>query len=153
MPHIFVDADACPVKAEIYRVSQRYNLCVTLVACSAMRFPDNIKVTLEIVAQGMDAADDWIVGQIRAYDIVITGDIPLAARCLGKMAFAVGYTGKPFTPENIGSALATRELFSRLRESGDLTGGPPPFSKKDRSRFLQALDETINSIRRSKKKG
>ncbi len=115
-----------------------------------MRFPENLKINLEVVVQGIDSADDWIVEQINANDIVVTGDIPLAARCLEKTAFALGFTGKPFTPENIGSALATRELFSRLRESGDLTGGPPPFSKKDRSLFLQKLDETINYIRRNR---
>ncbi len=96
----------------------------------------------------MDAADDWIVEHLEVDDIVITADIPLAARCLEKAAYALGPTGKPFTEDNIGSALATRELLSALRDSGEVMGGPPPFDKRDRSRFLHRLDEAINAIRR-----
>ncbi|MDD5206250.1 MAG: YaiI/YqxD family protein [Desulfobacterales bacterium] len=149
MLHIYVDADACPVKQEIYRVAKRYHLGVTLVAGSRMRLPDEPGVTLKVVDQGLDAADDWIVEHVEANDIVITADIPLAARCIRKGAYVLGITGRPFTAENIGTALATRDLLSELRLVGEITGGPPPFEKRDRSRFLQALDQAINEIRRS----
>ena len=148
MLHIYVDADACPVKQEIYRVAKRYHLGVTLVAGSRMRLPDEPGVVLKVVDQGLDAADDWIVEHVEANDIVITADIPLAARCIRKGAYVLGITGKPFTAENIGTALATRDLLSELRLVGEITGGPPPFSKRDRSRFLQALDKAINEILR-----
>lgn len=148
MLHIFLDADACPVKEEVYRVAKRYGLSVTLVAGSRMRVPDEDYVALKVVGEGMDAADDWIVEHLEVDDIVITADIPLAARCLEKAAYALGPTGKPFTEDNIGSALATRELLSALRDSGEFMGGPPPFDKRDRSRFLHRLDEAINAIRR-----
>ena len=148
MLHIFLDADACPVKEEVYRVAKRYGLSVTLVAGSWMRIPDEGYVALKVVGEGMDAADDWIVEHLEVDDIVITADIPLAARCLEKAAYALGPTGKPFTEDNIGSALATRELLSALRDSGEVMGGPPPFDKRDRSRFLHRLDEAINAIRR-----
>jgi uncharacterized protein YaiI (UPF0178 family) len=146
--HIFVDADACPVKQEVYRVADRYKLDVTLVARSRMRIPDNGKITLMVVNQDLDAADDWIVEHLESNDIVITGDIPLAARCVERGAYALGTTGKPFTVDNIGTALATRDLLSDLRQSGEVTGGPPPFDKRDRSRFLQGLDKAINEILR-----
>lgn len=148
MLHIFLDADACPVKEEVYRVAKRYGLSVTLVAGAWMRVPDEDYVALKVVGEGMDAADDWIVEHLEVDDIVITADIPLAARCLEKAAYALGPTGKPFTEDNIGSALATRELLSTLRDSGEVMGGPPPFDKRDRSRFLHRLDEAINAIRR-----
>ena len=148
MLHIFVDADACPVKQEIYRVTKRYDLSVTLVAGSWMRVPEEDNLSLKVVGEGMDAADDWIVEHLEVDDIVITADVPLAARCLGKAAYALGPTGKPFTEENIGSALATRNLLSALRDFGEVMGGPPPFDKRDRSRFLHRLDEAINAIRR-----
>jgi uncharacterized protein YaiI (UPF0178 family) len=146
--HIFIDADACPVKQEVYRVAKRYDLSVTLVAGSWMRVPEEDNLELRVVGEGMNAADDWIVEHLGVDDIVITADIPLAARCLEKTAHALGPTGKPFTRENIGSALATRELLSALRDFGDLTGGPPPFDKRDRSRFLHQFDQMINAIRR-----
>jgi uncharacterized protein len=146
--HIFVDADACPVKQEIYRVAHRYKLGVTLVAGSRMRIPDGGKIALVVVTKDLDAADDWIVEHLEANDIVITADIPLAARCVERGAYALGPTGKPFTEDNIGTALATRDLLSELRDSGEVTGGPPPFHKRDRSRFLQGLDKAINEIRR-----
>jgi uncharacterized protein YaiI (UPF0178 family) len=146
--HIFVDADACPVKEEVYRVAKRYALSVTLVAGSRMRVPEGDNLALKVVGEGMDAADDWIVEHLEVDDIVITADIPLAARCLEKAAYALGPTGKPFTEDNIGSALATRDLLSALRDSGEIRGGPPPFDKRDRSRFLHRLDEAINAIRR-----
>lgn len=148
MLHIFVDADACPVKQEIYRVANRYKLSVTLVAGSWMRIPNGAKITLKVVDKGMDAADDWIVENLEPDDIVITGDIPLAARCVERGAYVLGPTGKPFTEDNIGPALATRDLLSELREIGEVTGGPPPFDKRDRSRFLQGLDKAVNEIRR-----
>jgi uncharacterized protein YaiI (UPF0178 family) len=147
--HIYIDADACPVKQEVYRVAKRCHLGVTLVAGSRMRLPEESGVTLKIVEQGLDAADDWIVERVEPNDIVITADIPLAARCLKKGAYVLGSTGRPFTMENIGTALATRDLLSELRLVGEITGGPPPFAKRDRSRFLQALDKAINEIRRN----
>jgi len=149
--HIFVDADACPVKQEIYRVADRYKLSVTLVAGSRMRIPDDARIALKVVDQGLDAADDWIVEHLEADDIVITGDVPLAARCVRKGAYVLGTSGKPFTEDNIGSALATRDLLSGLRELGEVTGGPPPFDKRDRSRFLEGLDTAVNEIRRRRK--
>jgi uncharacterized protein YaiI (UPF0178 family) len=146
--HIFVDADACPVKQEIYRVADRYKLSVTLVAGSRMRIPDDVRIELKVVDQGMDAADDWIIEHLEPGDIVITADVPLAARCVRRGAYVVGHTGKAFTDDNIGPALATRDLLSELRQSGEVTGGPPPFDKRDRSRFLEGLDKAINEIRR-----
>jgi len=136
------------VKQEVYRVAKRYDLRVTLVAGSWMRVPEEETLSLKVVGEGMNAADDWIVEHVEADDIVITADVPLAARCLEKGASALGPTGKPFTKDNIGSALATRDLLSALRDLGEVTGGPPPFDKRDRSRFLHQLDEAISTIRR-----
>ena len=150
MLHIYVDADACPVKQEVYRVVKRYQLEVTLVANSWMRIPDERWLKLEVVGEGFDAADDWIVEEVQADDIVITADIPLASRCVKAGASVIGTTGKPFTENNIGSALATRDLLSELRGAGEITGGPAPLQKRDRSRFLQTLDEVIQSIRRKR---
>jgi uncharacterized protein len=146
--HIFVDADACPVKQEVYRVARRYRLNVTLVANSWMRVPNERWIALEVVADGFDAADDWIVEYVQPHDIVVTADIPLASRCLKEGASVIGPTGKPFTENNIGQAVATRDLLSELRGAGEITGGPPPLKKRDRSRFLQQLDDVIQSIRR-----
>jgi len=146
--HIFVDADACPVKPEVYRVASRYRLDVTLVANSRMRIPSERWITLEVVGAELDAADDWIVEHVQPHDIVITGDIPLASRCLKKGSSVIGLSGKLFTENNIGDAVAIRNLLSELREAGEITGGPPPMKKRDRSRFLQQLDEVIQSIRR-----
>ena len=148
MLHIFVDADACPVKQEVYRVASRYRLNVTLVANSWMRVPNERWIALEVVEDGFDAADDWIVEHVKPHDMVVTADIPLANRCLKKGARVIGPTGKPFTEKNIGQAVATRNLLSELRDAGEITGGPPPLEKRDRSRFLQQLDEVIQSIRR-----
>lgn len=148
MLHIFVDADACPMKQEIYRVSKRHGLGVTLVAGSRMRTPEDERVTLKVVAPGLDAADDWIEEHAEAGDIVITGDIPLAARCLAKGAYVLGSTGKPFTDDNIGTALATRDLLTELRATGEVAGGPRPLHKRDRSRFLEQLEKAIQTIRR-----
>jgi uncharacterized protein YaiI (UPF0178 family) len=146
--HILVDADACPVKGEVYRVASRYGLHVTLVANSWMRTPNEPWLALEVVAEGCDAADDWIAEHVEPDDIVITADIPLASRCLKKGARVLGPTGRPFTEENIGEAVATRDLLSDLRGAGEVTGGPPPVTKRDRSRFLQQLDEVIQAVRR-----
>ena len=148
MLDIYVDADACPVKDEVYRVAQRYGLRVILVANSYMRIPGGEWVKLVVVDQGPDAADDWIVDAAETDDIVITGDIPLAARCLDKGAHVLGHKGRPFTPENVGDSLATRHLLTQLRDQGLMMGGPPPFAKRDRSLFLQKLDEMVNAIRR-----
>ena len=148
MLHIFVDADACPVKQEVYRVASRYSLDVTLVANSWMRIPNEQWIALEVVEDGFDAADDWIVTHVEPHDIVVTADIPLASRCLKEGARVIGPTGKPFTENNIGHVVATRDLLSALRGAGEITGGPPPLKKRDRSRFLQQLDEVIQAIRR-----
>ena len=148
MLNIFVDADACPVKQEVYRVAIRYRLNVTLVANSWMRVPNEQWITLEVVADGLDAADDWIVEHVQPHDIVVTADILLASRCLKEGARVIGSTGKPFTENNIGDAVATRNLLSELRSAGEITGGPPPLKKSDRSRFLHQLDEVIQVIRR-----
>ena len=148
MLHIYVDADACPVKLEVYRVAKRYGLNVTLVANSWMRTPDESLIALEVVTDGFDAADDWIAERVESDDIVVTADILLASRCLQNGARVIGSTGKPFTEDNIGQAVATRDLLSELRDAGEITGGPPPLKKRDRSRFLQQLDEVIQSIRR-----
>ena len=148
MLHIYIDADACPVKDEVYKVAQRYGLPVTLVANSYMRVPGGDRTKLVVVDQGLDEADDWIVEQVQKDDIVITGDIPLAARCLDEGARVLGHKGKPFTEENVGEALASRQLLKQLRDQGIMMGGPPPFAKKDRSLFLQQLDQLINTIKR-----
>jgi uncharacterized protein YaiI (UPF0178 family) len=148
--HIFVDADACPVKQEVYRVAKRCGLDVTLVANSWMRVPEERWLKLEVVGEGFDAADDWIVEHVEADDIVVTADIPLASRCIKEGARVIGTTGKPFTENNIGSALATRDLLSELRGAGEITGGPPPIERRDRSRFLQELDQVIQSIRQKR---
>lgn len=148
MLHIYVDADACPVKDEVYRVAQRYGLSVTLVANGYMRYPSGPWIALTVVDQGLDEADDWIVEHVEPDDIVITGDIPLAARCLDKQAQVLGHAGRPFTSENVGEALASRQLLQQLRDQGLIMGGPAPFSAKDRSLFLQQLDQMVNGIRR-----
>lgn len=148
MLHIFIDADSCPVKQEVYRVANRFRLNVTLVANSWMRIPNDSRILLEVVADGPDVADDWIVEHVEPCDIVVTADVPLASRCLKKGASVLGTTGKPFSEDNIGGAVATRDLLSSLRDAGEITGGPPPLNKRDRSRFLQQLDEVIQSILR-----
>jgi uncharacterized protein len=148
MLHIYVDADACPVKEEVYRVARRYELRVTLVANSPLRVPADERIELVVVPGGLDVADDWIAERATKGDIVITADIPLAARCLASGARVIGTTGNPFTEDNVGNALATREILSHLRDSGEITSGPPPFAKRDRSRFLQALDSAIQSVLR-----
>lgn len=148
MLHIYIDADSCPVKEETYKVAKRYQLSVTLVSNSWMRIPNYSWLTLKVVSDDPDAADDWIVEHVQSNDIVITADIPLADRCLKKGAYVLGSTGKPFTDDNIGSALATRELMFELRSSGVVTGGPPPMKKRYRSLFLQELDKIVQFIKR-----
>jgi len=148
MTHIYVDADGCPVKDEIYRVAERYSVPVTVVANSFIRVPDGQSVKFVLVDDGFDAADDWIVEQVQTNEIVVTTDIPLAARCIEKGARVLGPKGRIFTEESIGGALADREVASQLREHGLITGGPAPFGKKDRSRFLQRLDDVINACLR-----
>ena len=148
MLHLFIDADACPVKDEVYRVAGRLHLEVTLVANSPMKVPHEPWIELRVVGEGPDAADDWIVEHARPFDIVVTADIPLARRCLEKGAAVIGPTGRPFTMDNIGQSMAMRNLLSDLRDAGAMTGGPPPLKKRDRSRFLQQLDEMIHAIRR-----
>ncbi|MEM7350342.1 MAG: YaiI/YqxD family protein [Acidobacteriota bacterium] len=143
MTEVIVDADACPVKPEIYRVAGRHGLKVTLVANAWMRTPPEDRIELVVVGRGFDAADDWIAEHVRENDLVVTADIPLASRCLEKGARVLAPNGRVFTEEMIGEALATRELLSQLRDVGVATGGPPPFAKRDRSRFLQNLDEAI----------
>jgi len=146
--HIFVDADACPVKQEIFRVAERCQLRVTLVANSSMRIPEREWLELVVVTDQFDAADNWIVEQVGEDDIVISADIPLASRCLKKGAHVLGTTGRPFSESNIGQALATRELLAELRDSGDMMSGPVPFREQDRSQFLQSLDKIIQAIRK-----
>ena len=149
MLHIFVDADACPVKQEVYRVAKRYSLDVTLVANCWMRVPDEPRIKLEVVTGALDAADDWIVGHVGQHDIVVTADIPLASRCLKGGARVISSTGKTFTEDNIGQTVAMRDLLTELRSAGQITGGPPPLNQRDRSFFLQQLDDAIQSVRRT----
>jgi hypothetical protein len=147
---IFVDADGCPVKQEVYRVAKRYGLRVILVSNSRMRTPHEDWLEVVVVDGQFNAADDWIVEHVSEDDIVITGDIPLASRCLEKGAQVLAPTGRVSTRDSIGEALASRELLSHLRDLGTITGGPAPFEKRDRSRFLQRLDETIQAVRSRK---
>ena len=150
MLDIYVDADACPVKDETYRVAKRYDLKVFIVSNSWMRTPEDDRVELVLVDDGFDAADDWVAEHATTGDIVLTSDIPLAARCLANGARVLGPKGREFEEASIGSALATRELLAQLRDMGETTGGPRPLEKKDRSRFLHRLDEIIQMIRRKK---
>ncbi len=150
MLKIFVDGDGCPVKQEVYRVAKRYGLKVTLVSNSRMRSPQEDWLEIVVVDGQFNAADDWIVEHASENAIVITGDIPLASRCLEKGAQVLGPTGRVFTRDSIGEALASRELLSHLRNLGTITGGPAPFEKRDRSRFLQRLDEMIQAVRSRK---
>jgi hypothetical protein len=145
---IFVDADACPVKAEVYRVAERYGLKVFVVANSYMNVPRSDMIERVIVNDGPDAADHWIAERAGPSDIVITADIPLAGRCVRKSATVIGPTGKPFTDDSIGMALATRDLLTDLRSAGATTRGPPPLSRQDISRFLSALDLAVVRLQR-----
>jgi len=140
---IFVDGDACPVKDETYVVSTRYGVPVALVANSRIGVPDGFGVEMVVVSAGADAADDWIAEHVRPGDVVVTADIPLAARCLERGARVLGTSGRVFSEDSIGGQLATRDLKANLREAGIVSGGPPPISGKDRSRFLSKLDELV----------
>ncbi len=146
-PEIFVDGDACPVKDEIVRVADRHRLTVHFVSNARMRLPVGLDVRRVIVSDGPDVADDWIAEHIGSGDVAITNDIPLAERCLKAGAQVIGATGKPFTPDNIGMGLAMRELSRDLREMGEISGGGPLFSKKDRSRFLEAMELAVRRAR------
>ncbi|MDZ7725472.1 MAG: YaiI/YqxD family protein [candidate division KSB1 bacterium] len=148
MLHIYIDADACPVKSEVYRVAERHHLQVTLVSNTFMRIPDKPWIRLERVPESLDAADDWIADQVQANDIVITSDIPLADRCVKQSARVLTPNGREFTDENIGEALAARNLMTELRSAGQVTTGPPPMKKQDRSRFLHELDQMIRRVLR-----
>jgi len=145
---IYVDADACPVKEEVYRVARRYGIKVYVVANAPLRVPADLLIELVVVRGGFDAADNWIVAAIGAGDIAITADIPLADRCLRRGARVLGMKGTEFTEDAIGDVVATRALLDMLRQSGEFGGGPAPFAKSDRSRFLSKLDDTIHAIRR-----
>ena len=140
---ILVDADACPVKDEIYRVAWRREVPVSVVSNAHIRVPDHPLIQRIIVSDKFDAADDWIAQEADAKSVVITGDILLADRCLKKGATVIGPNGKPFTTASIGGAIATRAIMADLRSGAGVTGGPAPFAKADRSRFLQALDEAL----------
>ncbi|CAA9501918.1 MAG: hypothetical protein AVDCRST_MAG09-780 [uncultured Sphingomonas sp.] len=142
-PRILVDADACPVKDEVYRVAFRREVPVVVVSNMRLRVPEHPLVERVVVSDAFDAADDWIAGEADARTVVITGDILLADRCLKAGATVIGHNGKPFTAASIGGALATRAIMADLRAGGDVVGGPAPFGKADRSRFLQALDEAL----------
>jgi len=148
---IYVDADACPVKDEIYKVAARHGLPVTVVANGFIRVP--LDPLIERIAAGSaaDAADDWIAQRAGANDIVITPDIPLASRCVKAGAQVIAPTGKPFTADSIGMALAVRDLMHDLRSAGEVTGGPRPFSSRDRSAFLAALDQAIRRLQRARR--
>lgn len=150
---IYVDADSCPVKDEVFRVGKRYDLAMHVVAASWLRLPDDPLIALEVVKETgeLDAADDWIVDHAESGDIVVSDDILLAQRCLEKGAHPLTTRGREFTSETIGEAVASRELMADLREAGEVTGGPAPFTKSDRSQFLQRLDEIINRVRRRRR--
>jgi len=145
---IFVDADACPVKSEVYRVAERYALKVFVVSNSPIRVPLDPRIEAVVVSDRFDAADDWIAERAGPGDIVVTGDIPLADRSLKAGAVVIGNTGVPFTTASIGLAMASRELLSQLRAMGQSTSGPKPMAARDRSRFLSALDEAVHRVRR-----
>ena len=151
MTEIFVDGDACPMKDEVYAVAARLGLAVVVVANQRIHVPRDLGVEMIVVEEGPDAADDWIAEEIREHDIVITADIPLAARCLEVGAFALGTNGREFTRDSIGGALATREIKASIRETGVMTGGPPPLSVRDRSRFSNELDRIANRAMRGER--
>jgi uncharacterized protein YaiI (UPF0178 family) len=149
MLEIYVDADGCPVKEETWRVAERYGLKVWVVANAWLRVPDDPLVTRVTVEEGLDRADDWIASRIGPGDIAITPDVPLAARCVKRGARAIAPNGRPFTAASIGTDLASRNLMTALRETGEIKGGGRPFTKQDRARFLNALDAAIQAIRRT----
>lgn len=146
---LYVDADACPVKPEIYRVAGRHRVKVFVVSNAFLQVPQDPLIERVVVSSGFDAADDWIAERAGRGAVVITADIPLASRCVKAGAEVIGPTGKPFTEASMGMALATRNLMEDLRAMGEVTGGPRPFSAKDRSAFLSALDVAINRLKRA----
>jgi len=146
---IHVDADACPVKGEVYRVAERYGVPVSVVANSFIAVPRDPSIRLVLVGAGPDAADDWIAERARPGLIVVTADVPLASRCVKAGAEVVGPTGRAFTESSIGMALATRNLMQELRSAGEQTRGPKPFSARDRSAFLSALDRAVTRLKRA----
>jgi len=148
MTRILVDADACPVKEEIYKVAWRHEVPVTIVSNSPIRIPAHPLIDRVVVSDGFDAVDDWIAGQAGPATICITADILLADRCLKAGAVVLSSNGKPFTTASIGSAVAVRAIMADLRAGGDVVGGPAPFSKTDRSRFLSSLDEAVVRMKR-----
>ena len=150
MPAIMVDADACPVKEEIYKVAFRHKIPVTIVSNSPIRVPSHPLIAREVVGSGFDAADDWIAERAAQDTVVVTADILLADRCLKAGAEVIAPNGKPFTGSSIGAAIATRAIMADLRAGGDAIGGPPPFSKADRSRFLSSLDEALVRLKRNR---
>jgi uncharacterized protein YaiI (UPF0178 family) len=149
-PTVYVDADACPVKDEVYRVAARYGLPVVVASNRPLRLPPEPGIRLEVVPGSFDAVDDWIAGVVVPGDVVVTGDIPLAARCLAGGARVLGPRGREFTEDAIGDALATRALLAHLRETGTVTGGPAAFGKRERSEFLQALDRLLQAAARGR---
>ncbi len=146
---IYIDADACPVKQEVYRVAERHGLKVYVVSNAPIAVPREPWIERVVVAAGMDAADDWIAERATKGAIVVTQDIPLAARAVKAGAVALAPNGKPFSEDSIGMTLATRNLMDQLRSAGEITGGPKPFSPKDRSLFLQSLDREIVRLKRA----
>ncbi len=152
-PPIYLDGDACPVKDETYRVAARYGLTVHVVANSVLNLPREPWIVRVVVGSELDAADDWIAARASPGSIVLTADVPLAARCVKAGATVLAFTGKPFSEASIGMALATRDLMQSLREAGAITGGPKPFSRGDRSAFLSALDQAVNRILRQRPTG
>ncbi len=148
---IYIDADACPVKDEVYKVARRYGIKVFLVANSTMRVPADELFEL-IVQPGFGAADDWIADQIGKHDICITADVPLAARCVAKDAVVLDPKGRVLTDDTIGAAVAHRDLMEELRATGQASGGPSAMTAKDRSRFLSRLDEAVNAAQRAKRR-
>lgn len=150
MPKVLIDGDACPVKAEIYKVAERYQAPVTVVANSYLRIPDSPLIKQVTVSDGFDAADDWIAENADADCVVVTSDILLAERCVKVGAIVLAPNGKAFTENSIGAAVATRAIMADLRAGavGEQIGGPPPFQNKDRSRFLSALDEALVRLKR-----
>ena len=148
---IYVDADACPVKQEVYKVARRYDLRVWVVSGQHMRTPaDEPKVQSVAAGDVFNAADDWIAERIGAGDVCITADVPLAARCIEQGAHVLGPRGKRFTEDSIGDTVATRDLLDTLRGAGLASGGPPPITQKDRSRFLNVLDQILQEVRRKR---
>ncbi len=146
---ILVDADACPVKEEIYKVALRHKVPVTIVSNSPFRIPLDPLISRIVVDDSFDAADDWIAERANQQSVIVTADILLAERCVKAGANVLGPSGKPFTANSIGSAVAMRAIMADLRAGGDVVGGPPPFSKSDRSRFLSALDEVLVRLKRA----